>query len=209
MAFEKAYVAPKINWAPKPVLNADATWGPGGTIAVEVQHAFDRGVAAKVLITAGTALYKFTDWDMVADIRGVTPWWSPRKAYQWDPGLDFRLELAKEANLHPSELTRQVAAVRTNWNGLTNVLSATLTRDVWGFWGKVGWQPKFGDFPLEHMVKFDKVLTELMKGQPPNRIGLPGMAGQFYIPGMLLHTHIFRRKFVNVNKIVSGEAQLD
>jgi hypothetical protein len=209
VAFQKAYVAPKIDWSPKVILNANAKWGPGGTVDVEVQHAFDRGIATKVLIPAGTALYKFTDWDMLEDTRGVTPWWSPRKAFQWDPGLDFRLELAKQAKQHPSELTRQVAAVRTNWNGLTNILSASLTRDVWGFWGKVGWQPKFGNFPLEHMVKFDKVLTELMKGQQPNRIGLPGMAGQFFIPGMLLHTHICRRRFVNVDQIVSGEAQLD
>jgi hypothetical protein len=209
VTFQKAYVAPKIDWSPKSILNADAKWGPGGTIDAEVLHAFDRGLAVKVLISAGTALYKFTDWDMLSDTHGVTPWWSPRKPYRWDPGLDFRLDLARQARQHPSELTRQVAAVRTNWNGLANILTASLARDVWGFWGKVGWQPKFGNFPLEHMVKFDKVLTELMKGKEPNRIGLPGMAGQFYIPGMRLHTDICRRKFVNVDQIVSGEAQLD
>jgi hypothetical protein len=209
VTFQKAYVAPKIDWSPRTILNADAKWGPGGTVEAEVLHAFDRGLATKVLIPAGTALYKFTDWDMLSDTHGVTPWWSPRKPYRWDPGLDFRLDLAKQAKQHPSELTRQVAAVRTNWNGLANILTASLARDVWGFWGRVGWQPKFGNFPLEHMVKFDKVLTELMKGKEPNRIGLPGMGGQFYIPGMRLHTHICRRKFVNVDQIVSGEAQLD
>jgi hypothetical protein len=209
VAFQRAYVAPKIDWSPKKILNADAKWGPGGTVDVEVQHAFDRGVAKKVLLPAGTPLYKFTDWDMISDVYGVTPWWSPRKPYDWDPGLDFRLDLAKQAKQHPSELTRQVAAVRTNWNGLTNILTVALTRDVWGFWGRVGWQPKFGNFPIEHMIKFDKVLTELMKGQAPNRIGLPGQAGQFYIPGMQLHLHICRRQFVHVDKVVSGEATLD
>ena len=54
---------------------------------------------------------------------------------------------------------------------------------------------------------FDKVLMELT-GKEPNRIGLPGTAGQFFIPGLQLHTHLFRRQYVDVNKVVSGKEPL-
>jgi hypothetical protein len=153
-------------------LNAGLTWQQLGA---SDRDAF-AGPGEKVLLKAGFRLFKFTEGDITsANPVNVTPWWSPMEAYQWDAGLKRRLNFAKQMGICPSELTRVVAAVRTNWNGLTNVLTAILQKDVWAFWGRAGGQPQKDDRTLEDMRSFDKVI-ESLSGQKPQRPSFPGGA---------------------------------
>jgi hypothetical protein len=211
MPIGKVYEAPPIHFTP--VLNAGLNWDQ---LDRDVRDAFS-GIAQKVKLGTGFRLYKFTanpfSWqgrvepkwqrkegggwqrEEVETKAGVTPWWSPFDLYQWDPGLRARINEANELSVDPVELTRAKAAVRTNWNALTRICATVLVKDVYGFWGACGWQPKFGDQSLEHMRSFDKVLDELRskfgdRGPRPPRIGLAGGAGQFYIPNLQLYEHI-------------------
>src|SRR5580658_8381809 len=173
-------VQPRTNFAPGSTLNAGLTWQQLGAAD---RDAFN-GVGDKVLLKAGMRLFKFTEGDITQpNSVNVTPWWSPMDAYQWEAGLRGRLSFAKQMGLSPTELTRVVAAVRTNWNGLTNVLTSILQKDVWGFWGRAGSQPKKGDDTLEDMRAFDQVIEKLT-GQKPQRPSFPGGAGQFFIPNL-------------------------
>ena len=194
------YQAPQIHFTP--VLNAGLNWEQ---LEQSDRDAF-RGIGQKVILRAGFRLYKFTAADIESRF-GVTPWWSPLGSYLWDAGLESRLKLARHLGETPEDFTRVVAAVRTNWNALTHILTAILLKDVYGFWGQIGWQPKFGDQTLEHMRSFDKVLEELT-GRSPQRIGLPGGGSQFFIPNLTRNEHIRRGVRVPVADAIAGTVQI-
>jgi hypothetical protein len=187
-------------------LNENLKWE---RLEPEVRDAFEGGRAEKVQLKSGFRLYKFTHGDLcprekTADghsgkllVDKVTPWWSPFFSYNGneglhgpflphhgDYGLQGRVQFCRQTGNCPVELTRHSAAVRTNWNNLTHVLTAYLTDDVWAFWGRASAQPKFGDQTIDHMRSFDDVLAEL-SGRQPDRITLPGGASQFYIPNLI------------------------
>lgn len=206
MPIGRLYEAPSIHFTP--VLNA-------GLKFEELDHADQdsfTGLVEKVKLPAGFRLYKFTEYD-IQSAHGVTPYWSPveryQGRYQTDEGLHERLRQAQQQGLSPADYARVVAAVRTNWNNLTNILTAFLLKDVYAFWGAISAQPKFGDQPLEHMRKFDKVLAELLQkfegtARMPQRITLPGGAGQFFIPHLECRVHIQRSRRVPVADVISG-----
>ena len=228
MPIGKVYQAPSIHFTP--VVNAGLKWEK---LDKDVRDTFF-GDGQKVKLKAGFRLYKFTDkpfwwkgsveqkwqrqdsggWrlEQVETRPGVTPWWSPFDPYQLDPGLRARLNEAQVLKVDAAELTRVKAAVRTNWNALTRICVTILMKDVYGFWGKCGSQPKFGDQSKAHMEKFDKVLDELrakFAGGPvptPTRIGLEGGAGQFYIPNLEVYEHIQPRCEASVDDVMAGRA---
>ena len=138
MPIGKLYQAPQISFTP--VLNAGLNWDQLEQCDRDAFH----GIGQQVKLRAGFRLYKFTAGDIESRF-GVTPWWSPLAPYLWDSGLENRLKLAQHLGANPADVTRVVAAVRTNWNALTHILTAILLTEVYGFWGQVGWQPKFGD----------------------------------------------------------------
>jgi hypothetical protein len=198
--FTTAYRPPQINFGRSTVLNASLTWQQ---LKEDDRDAFT-GVGEKVLLKAGFRLYKFTQGDIAPPAGGkATPWWSAMDGFKTDTGLQDRLKFARDLGLNPADLTRIVAAVRTNWNALTNILTAFLVKDVWAFWGPCSPQPKFGDQSLAHMRKFDNVLEELT-GSQPQRITLPGGAGQFFIPGMQRNVEVRRGVRVPVSQVIAG-----
>ncbi len=206
MPIGRLYEAPSIRFTP--VLNAGLKWEQ---LQQADRDSFD-GVAQKVKLPAGLRLYKFTQWD-IESRSGVTPYWSPVERYQWDEGLQNRLRLAQQQGMSPDDYTRIVAAVRTNWNALTNILTAFLIKDVYAFWGAIGWQPKFGEQTLEHMRSFDRVLEELTAkvtgtARTPQRITLPGGASQFFIPNLRRNEHIRRGVRVPVAELIAGRVHI-
>lgn len=206
MPIGRLYEAPVIKFTP--VLNADLRWE---TLDQQDRDSFS-GLAEKVKLPAGFRLYKFTQWDF--DSRyAVTPYWSPIERYQWDEGLQSRLRRAQQMGMSPAEYTRTIAAVRTNWNELTKVLTAYLLKDVYAFWGRIGAQPKFGEQTLEHMRSFDNVLAELTErftgtARMPQRITLPGGAGQCFIPNLKRNEHIGRGVLVPVADVIAGRVHI-
>ncbi len=200
MPIGKLYQAPQISFTP--VLNAGLNWEQ---LEQSDRDAFN-GIGQLVKLRAGFRLYKFTGGDIESRF-GVTPWWSPFASYRWDSGLENRLKLAQHLGANPADVTRVVAAVRTNWNALTHILTAILLRDVYGFWGQVGWQPKFGDQTLEHMRSFDKVLEELT-GRKPQRVGLLGGSSQFFIPNLKRNEQIQRGVRVPVTDAITGRVHI-
>ncbi len=179
-------------------LNADLKWDNQPR---EVRDAFDKGNAEKVMLNAGFKLYKFTHGDISfvdpqtsVDSKKVTPWWSPFSPYKKDTGLHARLRRARDTDTCPVRLTRQLTAVRNNWNNMTHLLTAFLDQrvNVWAFWGYASGQVVEGHQTIEHMERFDMVLTQLMSGRLPERKMLPGGAGQFYIPNLIRNEHIWK-----------------
>jgi hypothetical protein len=183
MPIGRVYQAPPIQ-----PLNAGLDWNQLGP---DHRDAF-RGVGQKVKLEARFRLYKFTAWDITNRAGKVTEWWSPLEPYQWDPGLRARLNLAEHLGGDAADLTRVMCAVRTNWNALTHVLTATLLKPVYGFWGQVGWQPRDGDEKVGNVRILDRAG------------GLPGFASQFYIPNLKLGEHIKQDKKEPVADVMAG-----
>ncbi|MEO7143226.1 MAG: hypothetical protein ABI165_06935 [Bryobacteraceae bacterium] len=200
MAIGKLYEAPKTPFTP--VLNAGLEWP---ALPQATRDAF-KGPGAKVKLAAGFRLYKFTQGD-IESAWGVTPWWSPTKGYQWDAGLQARLDLARNLGVSPVELTRIVAAVRSHWNKLDFILTSVLIKEVYAFWGMAGWQPREGDDTIEQLNEID-ALVEKETGKKPMRRGLTGSASQFFIPNLKRGEHIRRGLRVPVADVIEGKVQI-
>lgn len=194
------YHPPKIEFTP--VLNAGLRWED---VETGVHDAF-RGQVKLVKLRAGFRLYKFTQFDL-RPAGAVTPWWSPFGQFAQDPGLEERLREAASLGKDPADRARVLLAVRKDWNSLTHILTAKLLKDVYGFWGRTGWQPRFGVQSVEHMRRFDQVLGQLT-GSAPIRLGLDGGAGQFFIPNLIRNEHLRRGVWVSVEQLLSGEVHL-
>lgn len=198
MPIGKLYEPPAVKFTP--VLNAGLK---REDLRQPDRDAFKRP-GKKVKLPAGFRLYKFTQGE-ISSPYGVTPWWSPVKAYEWDPGLAARLHLADHLGTDAVDLTRVVAAVRTNWNLLTFLLTSVLLKDLYCFWGQGGWQPREGNETLEELRRTG---TETIQpdGKRKVRKGLPGNASQFFMPNMQLNVHIKRDARVSVADLKAGRA---
>lgn len=159
-------------------LNFDLVWN---RVPQDVKTAFI-GAPKKVKLESGFMLYKFTEFS-IANQRGkITEWWSPVHPYGIDPGLSARIRLAERLGASPADLTRVVAAVKENWNALTNVLQARLLMPVYCFWGQCASQtrrdsgrpPRAGILTPQAGGSMRVVRTK----------NLPGYAWQFYIPNL-------------------------
>jgi hypothetical protein len=135
------------------------------------------GMPQKVLLSAGTILYKFNDFNTLHGpaSNALSPWWSPYHAYQHDAGWEQKTRIAKANGVSVREWGRLTSAVKENWNSLKYLLVITLKDPVYGF---------FGGF--SQMVRVDagaasKVGAGEHRGASKN---LPGGATQFYIPNL-------------------------
>lgn len=153
-------------------LNFNRTWAEVGNIVTStdaskkpngwVREAFRSGVADKVLLKAGTKLYKFNnmaslvDMDWLGREQGITiqssvvisPWWSSYFPFdhKWtkesgftgmtsDPGWAARKKLASHFGVSIRELGRITSVVKENWNSLQYLMCITLKHDAYGWFG--------------------------------------------------------------------------
>lgn len=154
-------------------LNFNRTWDEIGNIVTAwnsqnkpcgwVKDAFKDGVADKVLLKAGTQLYKFNNLPTLVDMgwlgakEGITiegavtisPWWSPYFSFMhtWsniggrkgsvthDPGWAAKQAMAKHFGVSVREWGRITSAIKENWNSLKYLMVITLKHDAYGWFG--------------------------------------------------------------------------
>jgi hypothetical protein len=131
----------------------------------------------KDLLTAGTVLYKFNDYQSLhgPTSNSLSPWWSPFHTYKHDAGWEQKLKMAKANGISVREWGRLTSAVKENWNSLNFLLVITLKVDVYGFFGG------FAQMSRIDAGAASKVGAGEGKGGSKN---LPGGATQFYIPNL-------------------------
>jgi hypothetical protein len=134
------------------------------------------------------------------------------RSFKWDAGLQARIN-----STNVQELMREIrraSAVRDHWNDMTHILTADLLKPVYGFFGKIGWQPRWTDVTIEHMTSFEGVLKDIAKRNPTQeaqrevqraRFTYGGGASQIFID-KLTDAHIKRRDKVSLNDVISGRA---
>jgi hypothetical protein len=153
-------------------LNFNRTWAEVGNIVTStdksgkpngwVKEAFRGGVADKVLLKAGTRLYKFNNMATLVDMawlgasQGITvqgsvvisPWWSAYEPFThvWskqsgfrgctdDPGWMARKSMAARFGISIREWGRITSVVKENWNSLQYLMVITLKHDAYGWFG--------------------------------------------------------------------------
>jgi len=161
------------------IKNQDVTWV---SLAqdLSIANAFTRKTATKVLLTQGMVLYKLANGTTVEKYQKpglVTEWWSPYDAYDYDPGWEERIKLAKHLGVNIRELSRVVVAVKENWSTLAYLLRVELCCSVYGFFGGVAGQAR-----LDPAKASKRLPGEGSSGSK----GLVGSASQFYIPNLVV-----------------------
>lgn len=164
-------------------LNENLNWGDVGAISTggsnTVQDAFKSRHAEKVLLTPGTKLYKFNDFNSptAPNSKALSPWWSPYDDYRHDGGWVQRKKLAEHLGVTILEFGRVTSAVKENWNSLQYLLVITLSESVYAFFGGFAQMPR-----IDEGGTSKRTATE-GRGQTKN---LPGGGTQFYIPNLTL-----------------------
>ena len=193
-------------------VNEGRSWTEVGGIVTDastggkVRDAFYGGHAEKVLLGAGTILYKFNEYPslvagdeakaMGTDPRSavgaayftqtLSPWWSPYLPYRHDAGWEQRKKLAVQLGVSIRELGRVTAAIKENWNSLRYLLVIELKTPAYGFFGG------FSKMKRMDAGANSKRLTAPQPGhvgafKPEGRgktANLPGGGTQFYIPNL-------------------------
>jgi hypothetical protein len=164
-------------------------------IPVEARKAFVGGSAVNVALERNLELYKFTSGSLVWKGK-ISPWWSPVLPYEMDPGLESRLGLARHLGVHPSDLTRVMAAVSEEFNQLQFILKVRLNYLVHGLWGQCAMMPRQGgaiakgrEIPADQKGAGIRVPGGIPGTRGTNIYqirtqNLPGTAWQFYIPNL-------------------------
>ena len=174
-------------------LNEKLSWGEVGAISTgagtSVADAFKSKHAEKVLLTAGTKLYKFNDFNCPArpGSKELSPWWSPYDDYRHDGGWVQRKKLAELLGVSIREFGRVTSAVKENWNSLQYLLIVTLSRPVYAYYGD------FAQMPRQDKGQASKRVTTapsgggsfMAEGRGATK-NLPGGGTQFYIPNFTL-----------------------
>lgn len=159
------------------IKNQDATWH---SLAedLSIANAFTRKTGTKVLLSQGMKLYKLSSYSSLGTpgSTSLSPWWSPYDAYDYDPGWEERIKLAKHLGVDIRELSRIVVAVKENWSTLAYLLKIELRISVYGFFGGVAGQKRLDP------GKDSKRLAGEGSGGSRN---LVGSASQFYIPNLV------------------------
>jgi hypothetical protein len=166
------------------------------------------GTIERVKLPAETRLYKISSHHLEvpaengAPAGDATPWWKPRDPFgQADLGLEDFLHFAHVLHTDAGDYSRVTSAVRRQWNGLAFLITARLCRDVFGFFGKIGWQPRNGGLSLAEIERLDGA-------GPRRRLGFPGGGYQFYIPNMKAFNHITEVQRVSVTDVRFGKVWL-
>lgn len=122
------------------VLNANLT---EAAIPGYVKRAFKGGKGRVVTIEARLPLWKLSEYALPADGDGaVTPWWAPVNPYREDRmGARGRFLEARLNKVSMVEMVRYAAAVRVDWNALSDYQEITLDVICKGFFGQFEPQP--------------------------------------------------------------------
>lgn len=147
------------------------------SIPVEVKRAF-LGIPDKVVLKAGTRLYKWSDHRLpashgAAEARSITPWWSYYRQTVLPGGLvvegfNESRERARALRVSHRDYQRVRSAVSERFNNrMRHLLLIELLQDVWGFAGTASGQPEFKDPALANVY--------LIGGQ-----------GQLWVPNLTL-----------------------
>ncbi len=140
----------------------------------------------KVLLHKGMKLYRFgSDQTLVNPRTNLLPnWWSPYEAYEHDPGWEQKKNFARHMNISVRELARVLAALPEQWSSAEYLLTATLSVDIYAFFGNFAQQNTRQPLsqwdqqrrPGESIAHIRQAKTN------PQPINLPGGGTQFYIP---------------------------
>jgi len=125
------------------------------SVSSEVKTAF-LGVPAKILLSTGTRLYKWTDYPLSGRV-GITPWWcfvERRTLPNGKVAEGFRNSETAAGRLGVSHRDYQKvrAAVGEKFNNkMENLQIVELTTAAWGFAGVTRGQPEFKDPKLANV----------------------------------------------------------
>ncbi|MBV8553270.1 MAG: hypothetical protein JOY54_18380 [Acidobacteriaceae bacterium] len=173
-------------------LNENLSWAEVGAISTgsnSVADAFKSKSAERVLLTLGTKLYKFNDFNSptAPGSKALSPWWSPYDDYRHDGGWEQRKKLAKLLGVSIRELGRVTSAVKENWNSLQYLLVITLSQAVYAFFGDFAQMPRqdagAGSKRVVTAQAAGGAFVAEGRGATKN---LPGGGTQFYIPNLTL-----------------------
>jgi hypothetical protein len=175
------------------IVNLGLTWQSVGAIPTgggnHVRDAFLNGSADKVLLPAGTVLYKFNAFstlhgpDPAAQFRPISPWWSPYHPFRHDPGWEAKKRIAAHLGVSVREWGRVTSAVKENWNSLQHLLVITLKHNVYAFFGGFAQQQRMDPGAASTRVTRSDVGGFVPEGRGRTR-NLPGGGTQFYIPNL-------------------------
>jgi hypothetical protein len=126
----------------------------------------------RVLIKAGTELYKLTEFGLIVNGR-ISPWWNivePTNVQLADgrcflvPGWESSRSAAKSLGVSDEQFGRARSAVTRQWNAMSAVLRVRLNVEAYGWFGRNSGMP------------LDAEAAE------PNKVVLIGGAYQIYVP---------------------------
>lgn len=119
-----------------------AVLNESSNLDADASETFIGGRAEKVLLFEARALYKFSSFPMTRANGEITPWWSSVLPLgPGDDGLQGLLARSVRAQLNPKDMAQARAAVSKDWNGLANLLRASLLLPVWCWVGRCASQP--------------------------------------------------------------------
>lgn len=173
-------------------VNENLSWSEVGAISTganSVADAFKLKYAEKVLLTLGTKLYKFNDFNSptAPGSKVLSPWWSPYDDYRHDGGWEQRKKLAKLLGVSIREFGRVTSAVKENWNSLQYLLVVTLSQAVYAFFGDFAQQPRQDAGTVSKRVISAPAAGGAFLAESRRATkNLPGGGTQFYIPNLTL-----------------------
>jgi hypothetical protein len=177
------------------VLNENLIWSDVGDISTggsnRVADAFKSKRAEKVLLTVGTKLYKFNDFNTptAPGSQALSPWWSPYDDYRHDGGWEQRKKLAELLGVSIREFGRVTSAVKENWNSLQYLLVIKLFESVYAFFGDFAQMPRLDVGADSKRVTTDPAPVAdgafVAEGSGATK-NLPGGGTQFYIPKLTM-----------------------
>jgi hypothetical protein len=131
----------------------------------EVRGSFTAGQAKKVLLPAGTSLFRFSGHN------GISPVWAETNQ------LGSILLAAKASGKRLDQYVREKLAVLRLWNpGMTYLIVAELTQPVWGFRGLIEKQNEAAAYMNNGSSLYKKRFTK--------PVFFSGGIGQVQIPGL-------------------------
>ncbi len=178
-------------------LNQELNWSDVGNIPTgsgKVADAFQLmfGKPTKELLPAGMSIYKFNGYStlgqgVITDDTGLSPWWSPTKAFKHDAGLQQRIAIAQANGVTLREWGRLTSVIKENWSPMSILLTIELKVPVYAW---------FGGF--RGMSRIDEGSKSFRDGAVEGRgrsKKLPGGGTQFYIPNLKvghIRSHAFK-----------------
>jgi hypothetical protein len=145
-----------------PLLNETVSFAD---LRPEVRGSFSAGLAKKVLLPAGTSLFRFSGHN------GISPVWAETSQ------LSSVLLGAKASGKRLDEYIREKLAVLRLWNpGMTYLIVAELIQPVWGFRGLIEKQNEAAAYMSNRSPLYKKKFTK--------PVFFSGGIGQVQIPGL-------------------------